>query len=480
MSKIHKKNNQWGYGVLIFFISVLFMIVPAFGATWTVGPGENFESLDFALASSDVSDGDSLFLSEGTHVCTANVSIGKSVRISGVSSNSTVIDLGNFSFLPKKENIELRNMKIENGSFGIATQGTSSFLLVEDCVFKNLSHKDGIKLTRDNIIFKNNTFSDETGFTTLLNVTGNSVSVINNTFENNTGSGTASRIICFTNASNPVIVGNTIHKNNAEAIRLWKGKTSDGLIAKNKIYDNTKGIVLYDSGPAHEIYMNDIYANTVNIASGGALQSSLSFFSPDAFVYAFNNTTFTSKLGNHWGSQQYEDIDGNGISDSSVPVLNSFEDSFPLIHPFNTYSVSEEPIHTHDPLPTDDPFPTDDTPVDSGSISLNATILPLIEVVFSTTEIDFGNIRPGKSSEPFGVDITNNGDVDFVVTAEVCDSSDDIFKTGLWIDETLWSAYSKNVNAKQTETSYFVLKVPRDYSGVSNPSGNVIMWVDSV
>jgi uncharacterized repeat protein (TIGR01451 family) len=103
----------------------------------------------------------------------------------------------------------------------------------------------------------------------------------------------------------------------------------------NKIQNHSSSIDCYSWGRKNVVYLNDFSGN--NDSSAGGNYNCI-FNSTKPLAYVYNNTNFTSYLGNYWDDYKGIDPDGNGIG-NSVYRKNSITDSFPLIKPFKNYKL---------------------------------------------------------------------------------------------------------------------------------------------
>ena len=470
--------------IFLTLCAFLLSISAASASTWTVGEGGDFTGLPEAVSSSTVSAGDTILVSAGEYAFPANVSINRTLTIEGTGPE-TIFNMNNFSFLLKGDSVTFRNLTVRNTSYGINTQSGGTNACIENCIFEDVHHADGIKLAQTGAVFRNNIIRGTT-FTSAVSVFADDAVISGNTISGNTGSGSAARVICIKNASGVTVTDNTISGNSGEGIRLWGPLTSDILITGNTITGNGKGIVFNSTGPDIRIWFNDIYGNTADVT--GAPASDAFWSSPDQISYTYNGNVFTSNIGNfHGNTYGGVDSDGNGIGDTPFAFLNgSCEDAFPLISSVSSYVPGETVPGSGGENGSggeggnggnggNDPGNSQDG---GETVSLNATILPLIEFTISANAVDFGAVRPGHDSEPQTITVSNTGSGDITITAEVTETSDEIYKTGLFINDDLWSVFSRIVGADASEELALVLSVPRNYAGTSSPSGQVVFWAE--
>ena len=465
--------------ILIAFVILFALTGTVCAKEWTVGSsGADFKTVQEAVTAA--ADKDVIRVSPGTYTFSANFSIGKTIEIVGENKETVIFDLGGFSFIPKKENFILRNATLKNGSYGINLQTNATNALIENCIFDGVTHKDGIKLAKDGAVFKNNVVKNMSGFTNAVYITGNNIEFTGNTLTGLSGSGNASRIICVENVSGVLIKNNQITNNAGEAIRLWKEGTSNMIVTGNTITGNTqKGIYLYNAGENNTIYLNDISDNGGgNVASYGTFPNTVIFNSPDSLTSIHNGVSWTGKIGNYWG-EEYKGADtaGNGIGSTEKAILNKYKDLHPLTdsiskYAFNSGTGSEEENEEEE-------NEEENNSKTGSSVSLTTNILQSFSVSFSVDSLDFGDLAAGQTSAPKEMRITNSGGCDVIVTAEVTDSSDDLYKRGLWIDDDFRPDYEKTVQKDRTATSEIVLKVPSNYVSTGNINGTMILWVEA-
>jgi len=479
--KPFQKWEQIGKAMLVAFLILFALTGTAYAKEWTVGnSGADFQTLSEAITAA--SNNDLIFIQSGIYVTTANISISKTLTIEGESRDDVILDLGGFSIIPKKEDFVLKNVTLTNGSNGINLQTDATSALIENCIFDGMTHKDGIKLAKDGAVFKNNIVTNMSGFTNAVYVTGNNVQLINNTLSGLSGSGNSARIICVENAAGILIEGNTITGNSGEAIRLWKADTADAVITKNVISGNSqKGVYIYNAGENNAVFLNDIFDNSGgNIAGYGTLPENVIFNNPLSLTLTHNGVSWTGNHGNYWGDDyKGSDANGNGIGSAQMKILNVYADRHPLMNSVSQYAAenggSEDPKDPEDPV---NPNPSGTKT--SSSIKMETNILPSISVSFSIDSLNFGDLTAGQTSSSKEMRITNSGGYDVIVTAEITDESDDLYKNGIWIDDEFWPDYEKEIAAGETVSSDVVLKVPSDYISVGNVEGTMILWVEAV
>ncbi|NAT11386.1 hypothetical protein C4E22_07620, partial [ANME-1 cluster archaeon AG-394-G06] len=176
----------------------------------------------------------------------------------------------------------------------------------------------------------------------------------NNTISNCTASNNEGGIVLFDSNSN-TITGNNVCNNSGAGIDLWHS-CNNNTFTGNNVCSNDEGIDLYYSSnntitgntvisnrwcgillresSNNVITGNDFINNTEDVSSA----NSANFWnSTEPLTYQYNNTTFTSYIGNFWSNYKGLDADGDGLGDTHY-VIDSDEDHHPLMSRFENYS----------------------------------------------------------------------------------------------------------------------------------------------
>nr|WP_048065210.1 DUF3344 domain-containing protein [Methanosarcina acetivorans] len=118
-------------------------------------------------------------------------------------------------------------------------------------------------------------------------------------------------------------------------------------------------------------------------------------------------------------------------------------------------------------------------PSSSSTVSLEVDIIPAISLTVSPNSLDFGKVTPGTPSESLPLTLQNKGGASIKVTAEVDDQENGPFITGLLLDQSIWSSYSKVIAAESSETSEAQLDLPVNYSSTGQFQGSLIFWAEA-
>jgi hypothetical protein len=125
------------------------------------------------------------------------------------------------------------------------------------------------------------------------------------------------------------------------------------------------------------------------------------------------------------------------------------------------------------------PEPTP-TPGDGIAVSLTSDIKPEISIEVTPSYLNFGSLGPGEISPTHQIPIKNNGFTTFNVTAEVTDTTQDLYVRGSQINNATWTGYQIHLIPNATEEADLRLKVPFDYSDEGEKEGVLIFWAQQV
>jgi parallel beta-helix repeat protein len=118
---------------------------------------------------------------------------------------------------------------------------------------------------------------------------------------------------------------------------------SDHCSISNNICSNNDGYGIYlDDSENNRIYLNNFVNNGDNVHS---YRSTNTWNSPETITYTYNGSTYAKYLGNYWSDYTGNDTNNDGIGDTPYSI-NSNNDIYPLIQPWENYFVEENGTNT--------------------------------------------------------------------------------------------------------------------------------------
>jgi len=292
------------------------MFVKASPRTWTVddnGPAD-FDNIQEAI--NNASSGDTIFVHIGTYY--EHVIINKTITLVGEDNNFTIID-----GYETNNVIYIRANNVTVKSFTVRKSGMYSYsgILVD--------HSTG------NVIINNKVIYSYEGISLLYS---SSNVVCGNTISSNYDG------IDLYYSSNNVVSGNTIFSSNYDGIDLYY--SSNNVVSGNIIlHNNYAGMSLYYSS-SNVVCGNTILSNYPGI--------NLALLSSNNTIYHnnFNNTNQVwsestnvwnyDDEGNYWSDYTGQDLNKDGIGDTSYDINAANKDNNPLMGMFFNFSATLE------------------------------------------------------------------------------------------------------------------------------------------
>ena len=333
--------------VALFAVLVFLSIGTASAATHYVHPGESIQDTIDAANSSD-----SIVVYSGTYYETVNVS--KQLVLRGVDTGEgkPIVDAGRdgSAIILCTDGTVLEGFEVTNAGTGsrssISQDGSSARVTLPDSAEAGIEVTSNGNIIKHNDVINNNWYGIELHESSNNTIEDNNVSnnnwygirlaanSSNNTISNCTASNNEGGIVLNFDSDCNTITGNTESNNNGGIIIT--ANSSDNLIAGNTVMSNLwYGISLRESSN-NVITGNDFISNTTNVDSA----NSANFWnSTEPLTYQYNNTTFTSYIGNFWSDYKGLDADGDGLGDTPYVIdSDEDEDHHPLMSRFENYS----------------------------------------------------------------------------------------------------------------------------------------------
>lgn len=322
------ENRLWRWG------SIGTPLVP----DWTVGATGDFATLQDALASASVVNGDVIGIEAGTYSVASTITISKEVKIVGAGIGQTILQTAGASGDPvtmisvTANNVLLKGMTIKHrkssntsvevavsvsaGAFPTFTY-VSGFIMdscrVEYCEFGVVVRGNGFKLSNNQIAYATGTVSNSNRAIGIYGSQGDCF-VMDNVFDNSLINNTAYRAMYSTNTngtSNELCSGSLILSGNSHL----------GLLQQFYLQDNVRGT----SGD-YQVYILDNVTNETSLFAGIFLATANQADLFSQIVVEGNTISNNHETATGFGKGLFA-IDGTGTSlayrASPLPVHSS-------------------------------------------------------------------------------------------------------------------------------------------------------------
>jgi len=388
----------------------LLYIAEAEPRTWTVdddGPAD-FSSIQEAINSPNVKDGDTLFIYNGTYY--ENVVVNKAVSLMGENRETTIIDgsgtgkvvvitanhvtVNGFTIRNSGSNYpedngvyvyssnynNITNNIITNNLFGIRLSYSSYNTLVGNNVSNN---DDGIWLYSSNY---NNLIDNIANWNRYHGITVYWYSDFNNVKENNAFNNSWGITVSL--SSNNNLVKNIANWNTGWGIDVEYSYSTSNQLVGNTASNNNLGFQLYESS-GNILYHNNLINNSRQL-----------------WCYASINTWDDGypSGGNYWSDYAGVDANGDGIGDIPYVIDADNVDRYPLMNPYGaplplTYALTITATvgGTTDPAPGTYSY--------TASSTVQVTAIPEANYLFDYWELDEVNVG---SANPYTVLMDKN------------------------------------------------------------------------
>jgi len=110
------------------------------------------------------------------------------------------------------------------------------------------------------------------------------------------------------------------------------------------------------------------------------------------------------------------------------------------------------------------------------SVIMTVDILPAISFSVSPNYLNFGLLGPRDISPPVIITLTNEGAWRLAITTDVSDNADNLYVSGLKLDNVKWNQFDGTVSRNDSEEYVVTLTVPESYTLTGNQNGTIIFW----
>ncbi len=318
---------------------------------WRPGGAFNESSNPIQSAVSNASDGDTIFVYNGTYILTEpqewQISVNTPnltlkgegadvVTLDGNGADTIIIYLGptGYGYSGAAPGCVVEGFRFTNATIGIGVEENSPNCIIRGNIFT--VGGTGISVHAENTTVMGNIIDG--GKTKGGNpIKGSNCTIVDNIIKNTTGSYYALGIY----GKECTIVNNTITNNKGAGLSLNYEYSVNNTIVRNNITSNEyAGIELYKAGSYNKIYLNNIVDNGKTATTTGTTAPAVTYWnSTEPIEYVWNGTTYTGYLGNYWGSDYTgSDSNGDGIGDTPYEVPDNLGyDYNPLIATFENY-----------------------------------------------------------------------------------------------------------------------------------------------
>ena len=308
-------------------------VTPPPAKTWTVGAsGCDFVTLEDALGSSSVVEGDTVFVYNGTYAVSGVI---KPVSITGEGAEIVTLDLGGSDMRVSGTGTIIENVRFTNGRLyfnsggGVVAPPTD--MIVRNCIFENMKNSvtnlGAVYLGLRNNTLIDNTFRNNDVVILIYAAAGaggGDNRIENNTFTNTTSTLSGKGVIRLATGNGPIVCNNSFSDNDMPCI-----------------------VIMMTIKPGTRIYLNDFVVpdGIAPVKWQGPAGAAFPWVTPQEIPYTYQGSSYTKVLGNYWNTYNGTDADGDGIGDTSYSLVTNQIDEAPLMSSAQTYlGQSTSPI----------------------------------------------------------------------------------------------------------------------------------------
>lgn len=278
-----------------------------------------------------------LYLSHFLHdIDFCNMVNGKPIYYLINKQNITVpLDAG-YVTLVNSSNIIIKDSNLSNNAFGVLLAYTNNSLVINTAATNN---ERGLYIvcSHNNTIVNNNFSSN--GWSGISTISSSNNIIMGNILDDNNQNGirlSHAGYLLSSYSNNNVVSGNTV-RNNYDGLYFEEANNNEiagNVVMNNKRYgivlDKSVGNVLCKNIVEDNEYCIQLYGSNGNIAyQNNFLNNNVTVYPYSLSVNAFDN----GSEGNYWSDYAGEDVDGDGVGDTSYIIDKNNQDRYPLIIP---------------------------------------------------------------------------------------------------------------------------------------------------
>jgi nitrous oxidase accessory protein len=316
-------------------------------------PSPLYPTIQSALAAAG--PGDIIMVSSGTYYAD-NLNIQqKGLTLQGADKTTTIIIGGkgtpritNTIITVNADDVVIKGFTIKNASrfyaFGIFLNHSNNAYLADNILSDNFfsvraEHSINITVSSSTFLKDVGTQGQSAGLYTLYSQTGRiennsfnsdqvGVFIVNSTnftVKNNTVTSCKVYGVELAHSEQNWIVRNKFTSNNGSIYIKYNGNNT---VADNTILNSSRGL-RFDLSSNNTIYHNNFADNAMQV------------YIPDSSSEIWSTSGVFAE-GNYWSNYNGNDADKNGIGDSAYTIAAGNQDPYPLIGPFNEFTVTSQ------------------------------------------------------------------------------------------------------------------------------------------
>ncbi|KYK31078.1 MAG: hypothetical protein AYK22_02730 [Thermoplasmatales archaeon SG8-52-3] len=259
----------------------------------------------------------------------------KNAEISGFTISGTADGQDGILVYPLMEDCIISNNKVEDSSYGIYLQATSTKITIIDNIISNNEFEGILLQESDRNIISGNTITENGDFGISLEAVSKQNDILDNTVENNFGG-----IQLAGSSSQNTISGNNVINNEREGILIEGVLTTTNEITGNNVTGNNAGMKVSNGGK-NIISSNNFKDNTIEGLY--FMFSNENIIEMNNFIGNRRNARYVASFRNTWDSNYWDDWIGLKFD---IPFFKMFPKSIRGVS-FRAYDMNpqEEPYN---------------------------------------------------------------------------------------------------------------------------------------